>query len=315
LNPGLTPRVRDEYRARVNRVLDFIDEHLEDRFTLGQLARVACFSKYHFDRVFRAVSGETLFEYIQRRRVEKAAYLVRANPRTTITGIALACGFADSAAATRAFRRRFGVTPSRWRQSQPPGPGPKNSNHGQDPGWTARHNSRLKAGIRRLAARFKGVRVIIGPQPETTVAYVRQTGPFQGDEALFRAMHERLFSWAEPRGLVRPGPSRIYILSHDSPTITEAPKLRVSLGLSVPPGTPIGAPVGKLTLPGGEYARARFVLGKDDYADAWGWMFACWLPGSGYQADDRPCFESYPVPERRRKGKTVVDICVPVRPL
>lgn len=315
MRPSKNPAVIEEYLSRVNRVTEYIDLRLEKRLTLRELARVACFSKYHFHRIFLAVSGETLFGYIRRRRVEKAAYLLCVSPRTTITDIALACGFADSPAASRAFLRRFGVTPSQWRAGEASDPRRENSNQGQDPARVAGYDSHLKARARRLPARFRNVRVTVGPWPETTVAYVRQVGPFEGDEALFKEMFRRLRSWAEPRGLLRPGETRTFILSHDSPGITEAPKLRVSLGINIPPGTAIGGLVGRLTIPRGRYARARFALRKDEYADAWDWMFGRWLPASGYQAEDGPCFELYSVPERRRKGRTVVDICVPVKPL
>ena len=64
---------RLEYDRRVNRVIDHVRRHLAEPLTLAELARIATFSPFHFDRVFRAVAGETLFGFIQRVRLERAA--------------------------------------------------------------------------------------------------------------------------------------------------------------------------------------------------------------------------------------------------
>jgi AraC family transcriptional regulator len=309
------PVVFDEYQSRINRVCDHIDKRLGARFTLSELARVACFSKYHFHRVFTAVSGETLFDYIQRRRVEKAAYLLWVNPRTPITDIALACGFADSSALARAFRRRFRTTASHWRARILRNLGQSNSNRRQDRRAGSADNPPVEAWRCRPAPAFRGVRVTVTPQPEMTVAYVRRVGPFQGDAALFARMFKQLTAWAGPRDLLRPGETRALIMTHDTPGITGERRLRVSACLTVPAGTATGGPVGRMLIPGGKYARARFHLRTSEYGRAWTWMFGTWLPSSGYQADDRPCFEMYALPARKRRGRTTVDICVAVKPL
>lgn len=282
---------------------------------MAELARVACFSKYHFHRIFGAVTGETLFEYIQRRRVEKAAYLLWVNPRTPITDIALACGFSDSAALARAFRRRFRTTASLWRARILRNLGQSNSNRRQDRRARSGNNPPVEAWRCPPAPAFRGARVTVATQPEMTVVYVRRTGPFQGDAAMFEGMFRRLAAWAGPRDLIRPGETRGLILAHDAMGITEERRLRVSTCLTVPPGTPSSGPVGRMVIPGGKYARARFHLRDNEYGRAWNWMFGTWLPSSGFQADDRPCFEMYAVPARKRRGRTTVDICVAVRPL
>jgi AraC-like DNA-binding protein len=64
---------RLEYDRRVNRVIDHIRRHLAEELSLAELARVAVFSPFHFARVFKAATGETLFGFIQRLRIERAA--------------------------------------------------------------------------------------------------------------------------------------------------------------------------------------------------------------------------------------------------
>ena len=71
-----------------------------------------------------------------------------------------------------------------------------------------------------------------------------------------------------------------------------------------------------MAIPGGKFAVARFELAADEYEDAWNMIFGDWLPGSGYQPDDRLCYElSYNNPKEHPEGKHIVDICIPVKPL
>src|SRR5579859_7821378 len=107
---------RREYAARLNRVVDHIQSHLADSLDLQQLAAVACFSPFHFHRLFRAWMGETLQAFVHRLRLERAAQLLVFNPVRSISDIALECGFSSSSAFARAFKNGFGVSAGEWRK-------------------------------------------------------------------------------------------------------------------------------------------------------------------------------------------------------
>src|SRR6202521_1916357 len=115
--PTLNPitAYRSEYTRRLNRVLDHISAHLADNLTLEELAQVANFSPYHFHRLFSAWMGETLGDYLRRRRLERSAHALLADRRETVLAIALDCGFASGEVFARAFRQHFGMTPTTWR--------------------------------------------------------------------------------------------------------------------------------------------------------------------------------------------------------
>lgn len=103
---------------------------------------------------------------------------------------------------------------------------------------------------------------------------------------------------------------------HDDPEITAEENLRVSVCLTVAPDTEVSGEVGKMTLPGGDYAVAHFELDTTQYGEAWMAVMKGWLPESGYQPDDRPCFERFYGPSSDcAEGPVEVDICVPVKPL
>ena len=98
--------------------------------------------------------------------------------------------------------------------------------------------------------------------------------------------------------------------------ITDEAKLRTSACVTVPAGTEGSGEVGTMTVAGGKYAVGRFELRTDQYPEAWAALMGAWLPQSGYQPDDNPCFERYICgPEEHPEGMCVTEICVPVKPL
>jgi len=152
-----------------------------------------------------------------------------------------------------------------------------------------------------------------------TVAYVRHIGPYAGDEKLFERLFEKLYAWAVPRGLTDPGKPEdtvSIVIYHDDPCITEPEKLRISVGIVVPPDTETSGEVGKLDIPAGKYAMGRFILSGQEYGEAWQYMCGVWMPGSGYQPDEGYTFEMYREnKDAQGAGKCDVSICIPVKPL
>jgi AraC family transcriptional regulator len=320
---------RDEYTARINRVIDYINAHLGRELTLEELARVACFSPYHFHRIFGTMTGERLSQYIGRLRLEKAASFLRHSPDRSVTEIALDSGFSSSATFARAFKRHFGVSASEWRScdsGRDRNLGQTDRNQGQadrNPGEAFEVTSAYLGTNNNMSWRItmKGesklkAEVEIQKMPPMHVAYVRHVGPYAGDTQLFEGLWQRLCTWAGPRGLIRPPETKMLCIYHDDPNITEEDKLRVSVGVTVPPDTKVEGEIGALDLPGGQYAVAKFELDPSQYGDAWSAVFGGWLPQSGYQPDDAPAFEMMlGDPKEHPEGKHAVAICVPVKPM
>src|ERR1700692_550659 len=109
-------QANSEYAQRINRVIDYLRANLDRPVKLEELAKVACFSKFHFHRIFGAVSGEALNHFTNRLRLEKAARLLRYSGQS-LTDIALDCGFSSSATFSRAFRSGYDTSPSQFRKS------------------------------------------------------------------------------------------------------------------------------------------------------------------------------------------------------
>ncbi len=327
--------LREEYISRINRVIDYIEKNIDEELCLETLARVANFSRFHFHRIFGAMVGETLNHFIQRIRVEKAAMQLVAHPKKSITDIAFDCGFSGSAAFSRAFRETFQMSPSQWRSKkydqiqeskirkahgkdrQTPGKIRKDIdislhyNYGENHQLIWRINMKNKKNMKQIQAQIQDK-----DMPDLHVAYVRHIGPYKGDEKLFENLFEKLMKWAGPRGLLRFPETKSISVYHDDPELTDEDKLRVSVCITVPEDTTVEGEVGKMTVPGGKFAVARFEINGDEYPDAWYTLMAGWLPESGYQPDDRLCYELYQNdPKEHPENKHILDICVPVKPL
>lgn len=93
-----------EYRSRINRVMDYIDIHLDQPLELKSIAEIANFSPFHFHRIFTFLIGETPIDYIQRLRIEKAACRLRENMDISISEIADSCGFCTVSLFSRVFK-------------------------------------------------------------------------------------------------------------------------------------------------------------------------------------------------------------------
>src|SRR3954469_24558957 len=90
---------------------------------IATLARIALVSEAHFIRTFRATFGETPNRYLQRRRVERAMFLLRSSPRS-VTDICMDVGFSSLGPFSRVFRDVVGEPPSAYRRRGPLPPVP-----------------------------------------------------------------------------------------------------------------------------------------------------------------------------------------------
>ena len=107
--------------AAVQRMQDYIGEHLREEITLLQLARAAGYSPYHCAHLFRQLTGKSPFEYIRLMRLSQAALTLR-DTNEPVLDVALDFVFDSHEGFTRAFTRAFGLPPARYRKSPPPIP-------------------------------------------------------------------------------------------------------------------------------------------------------------------------------------------------
>jgi AraC family transcriptional regulator len=296
----------------VNRVLDHIREHLADELSLETLAQVAAFSPFHFHRIFKEMTGENLRELVQRTRLETAASRLGWS-QDDILVVALEHGFASASAFTRAFRARFGETPSAWRKrgeaerklcTAERNPGTASAGacalHGSSPARDAgEEESIMKVTVKNL--------------PTFHIAYLRHVGPY-GAGGGIPATWMRLAKWASARDLWTP--ERVCLgLPLDDMMVTQPSKLRYDAAIVIPEGLRVDGGVNVADVPGGKHATAEFRGSSLNVGRAWAELYGRWLPESGYQPHET-AFELY----RGEAWDGVTDdfrcdLCVPVKPL
>jgi transcriptional regulator GlxA family with amidase domain len=107
-------RAAEEQNRRLLRARDVMDRAYAEPLDVPALARIAHVSEAHFIRTFRATFGETPHRYLQRRRVERAMFLLRQS-RASVTEICLDVGFTSLGTFSRTFREIVGEPPTRYR--------------------------------------------------------------------------------------------------------------------------------------------------------------------------------------------------------
>jgi AraC family transcriptional regulator len=104
------------------RVIDYIDAHLDAKLRIAEVAAAIRLSKSHFSRVFRRTLGTSPMAYVAARRIEEAKRMMVVSDES-LAEVALNCGFADQSHLNRQFRRVVGLTPGQWRRSSEGAPG------------------------------------------------------------------------------------------------------------------------------------------------------------------------------------------------
>jgi AraC family transcriptional regulator len=292
------------YAARMHRVLEYIDRHLDQELSLRKLARIANFSAYHFHRVFSSWTGETLGNYLRRRRLEVAAVRLAAQPRLPILNVAVAVGFGSTEAFARAFKARFGRSASAWRTAiaRQRNSGQELRNPGQAAGVPASDNDRNLEGGAAMKVK------IIDRKP-VKIHYLRHVGPY--GQPLAEFWQRTVYPWLAANDQL--GQPR-YGISLDDPTITAADKCRYDAGVEVRGKITVPGRSLTTTVPGGQYAVTAFRGTADQIGGVWDLMLREWLPRSGMQLDARPFLEYYAgnASFDPRTGVFTCDIALPV---
>lgn len=318
-------RSRMEYIHRINRVVDYIEAHLDEEHSLEKLAGVACFSPFHFHRIFRVLTGETINNYVKRIRLQNAGRMLLGDYNRPVTDIAASCGFGSTAVFCRAFRDHFGRSTGEFRkyhiESEQYGPAVEKraqQDRKNDQPTRKDDQSMLAASLYisdELLNQKNDVQmeknIEVREMPAMDLVYCRHTGPFDQ----IAGAYEKLFKWAGPRGLLRFPETRTVTVYHDDPKVVDPDKVRQSACITVNGDVRTEGEFGNMHIPGGKFVVGSFKVTPDQFSEAWD-AVCRWLADSGYQPADGYPYEFYP--EEHEEGPPpvfTVDICVPVKPL
>ncbi len=242
------------YRRRIARVIEAIMVDPSAPHSVESLAAVARFSPFHFHRLYRAMTGESVAATIRRVRLAQAAYQLAVSP-ASITETALEAGYDSSQSFARAFRSLTGLTPTAFQQQQ-----------------------------QSIAANLPSV--TIGDRPQATVYGLHHEGPAQTIPHTYR----RLAQMLSERELVWSDLTRIGVGSGDP---EQGEGFTYFAGVVLPQESATEKELERYDLPGGRYASYRLMGSYALISSTFQTLFGSWLPQSGFEPDDRPVIEVY----------------------
>lgn len=262
-----TKPVQLDWPARIQRAKRLIESDLGKTHALDDLAKAAYASPFHFHRVFRGLTGETVQEYSRRLRLERAAMVLKERD-DGILAIALDSGYESHEAFTRAFKKHFSVTPSDYRAAAKP----------------VQQASEQKE-------RSVSMDITIQTRERSRIACVRHVGPYTEAAEAWKA----LMKWGWTKMLF--GKPKTFGLCFDDPDVTPPDKLRYEACMEVGPKTSTKGPVEIRDLEAGTYAVTVHRGPYDSFSETYALLCAALvterLDGATWELAAPPSLEVY----------------------
>ncbi len=247
---------KDCYIRSVYKVIFYIEKNYDEDLTLEELSRVACFSKYHFHRVFKSIMGENLSDYVRRVRLSSTTLKFKTGKK--ITQIALDSGYETNASFSKAFKNHFGITPREFSV-----------------------NAKKKKGVAMLEAKIVELE-------DTEVIYVRKIGDYMSSCA---EAWEVLIEFLIQKSIIEKVVSRIGI-GHDNPNLIQSDKLRCDACVAIDEKVKTEGEIHSKIIQGGKYAVFLHVGEYEKLKSVYD-AIGDWIVQSDNEIRDLPMFEKY----------------------
>lgn len=306
----MSEQFQDEYISRIQKVQDYIEQNYGNNMSTEELANVAGFSKYHFNRIFKSIMQESLLQYVNRIRMEKALFILAHRQDHNITDVAYELGFGDSAIFSRAFKTHYGISPLAYRK--------KYSTNCKENLFISEYNKEVKKKKWVKEPFPETGEVRIEHMESKELIYIRHVGTYKSLGIVFARRMQKLFRYAHRQNILREGENRFLVMYHDNPEFGKEEHFRTSLCLTVPDGCSAkeDGELGVTRLDGGLYAIGHYEITKNQFEDAWDDMYRNWLLMSGYVPRNACPFEVYLNNPKEDKDNLIkVDIYVPIEPI
>ncbi len=265
-----------EYRNRINQVIKTIIRHPEgladEDWTTSRLAGLAGISAFHFHRIFRALTGETMFAFLQRRRLLRALELMHER-RFTLTEIALDCGFDSGSSLSRAFRNQLHCSPTQYLKQQTPP---------------------LLPPPRPRAIRGEKMPVTIRETIPRTALIVERKGMIDQNFNQAAGTAFRVLTSEIKHANAWPAIRECFGMCPDEAALVPDAQARYQAGFFYEGPLPaMSDEVQRVTIPGGRWAVSLHQGSYETLWQSWNRFYRDWLPTSDCVARDAAPFEIY----------------------
>lgn len=285
------PITQKHYHERINQVIQYIDAHLDENLEVEKLAGVGFYSTFHFHRIMRAYLNEPLGSYVTRLRIEYGAQLLR-HSEEPVSSIALKVGYDNVSSFSKAFKKRFEISPVEYR---------------------IKTIDLLKTDfmiIQQNAMKFlKDIEPKIKTVKAKRLIYAQALGAY--DESSQKAW-QQVCDYAKQKHLF--GFRTEFIgISFDDPTVTDSEKLRYNACLTVSKEVKPEAEIGVMEIPEGKYAIFTHKGPYEELNSSYNYIYGQWLSQNKVTLRDEPCLENYlNSPDKTRPEKLLTEIMVPI---
>ena len=276
----------NDYVQRINKVVAYINNHLDETLDLKTLANEAALSDFHFHRIFRALKGEAIGGYITRLRLEATARLLRYTT-LTIEEIAFNIGYETTASLSKAFKKQYGISPTEYR--------------------TNKDTYIMKKEIINPDLALKAPKIVT-LEPKNLI-YVALTGAYRSLD--YGKAYEQLWAVIKAQKLFTKGIESICI-SYDDPKITEGSLQRSDVCLAIHKPASPQEEVSCKTLAGGKYVVFFYQGSYENLSQVYDTAVR-WIIDHEYTLREEPFFEKYLNDARRTpKEKLKTEIYIPI---
>lgn len=288
----------NDYYFSMNKVYEYIDENIDEDLSLRTLSSVSGYSGYHFHRIFRAMTGKTLHEYVMERRIITASERLLYE-HVSITQIAFDCGFSSYSNFIRCFKKYFGCSPSDYR-----------------------NNKKRKRPVKSKDIEFKKYKpdhsldslfsVVL--LPDLHVAGIISRGLSENFESgKIEKSFKKLFIWLSKSNLIKKDMS-VMGITLDTPEVVSFAECRYFACVPADENFKSSGEISVRTFhTKGEYIKFSLERTKSDFAktffDITDYLYGCYMPNMLYYPDNRPFAELY----EQNDSKMIINFHIPVK--
>jgi len=216
-------KIAKENIARLNTAITFIEENLSEKLTLEIVAEKAHFSPFHFHRLFKIIVGETVNNFINRKRIEKAAAYLLHQKEKNSTEIAEKVGFSNLSSFSKSFKKFYGISPNKFKEESPD----KYSKISKIESKIGKVTITFEQYICNINNALNWLKLKTNPEIKKVPRLDLATISHKGKMEAIGSVYNKLVKWATPKGLINEQ-TRMVTIYHDSPKITDPNNLRMS---------------------------------------------------------------------------------------
>ncbi len=294
----------------VTRICDaivYVEENLDKKLTLEKVAQKAFFSPYHFHRLFRVVTNETLQNFINRKRIEKAASYLLHQKENTVTEVSELVGYSNLSSFSKSFKKFYGISPTKFKEIS--------SNKFSKISKTESKNGQTKISLEQYICNVNNAlnwlqmhtKPEVKQTPRLDLAYISHKGKIEA----IGSVYNKLVKWATPKGLINEQ-TRMVTIYHDSPKITDPNNIRMSACIVLNDPIDLDDSVNLRILSPTKCIVSRFEIIPFQFQQAWESSLV-WMSENGYQKADKDPFEIYyNNAAEHPENKFIVDFCIPI---